>query len=62
MSYSKFFQGMAIGLTAFTLLWENYFLLKQKGERNTIEDSWNNVGKYLNQAIKEYEENITEKA
>ena len=61
MSYSKFFQGVAIGMTAFTLLWENYFCLKQKDDRNNIEDSWNNVGKYLSKAIKDYEKNTIQK-
>lgn len=62
MSYSKFFQGIAIGMTAFTLLWENYFILKQKNNGNGIEESWNNVGKLLNKAVKDYEKEIAKNA
>lgn len=62
MSYSKLFQGLAIGMTAFTLLWENCFILKQKENKSGIEESWNNVGKFLNKAIKDYEKNVSKEA
>lgn len=61
MLFSRVFQGFAIGMTAFSLLWENYFILKQKENKSSIEDSWNNVGKILNKAVQDYEKNVAEK-
>ncbi len=61
MSYSKFFQGIAIGMAAFALFWLYDSLLRQNENKDNISESWNNVGKYLTKAVKDYEKNMQEK-
>ena len=58
MSYSKFFQGIMLGLTAFSLFLNFEFLEKKSETKESVSESWNNVGKYLSKAINDYKKTI----
>lgn len=58
MSYSKFFQSLMLGFTAFAMFWNYELSDKQKNKEDSVSESWNNVGKYLNKAVNDYAQTL----
>lgn len=55
MSYSKFLQGFLLGFAVFSVFWDYLLSNKTAEVRGTIPEAWDNVGKSISKAIKDYE-------
>ena len=56
MLNNKFFQGMLVGFAIFAVFL-NCGFYKNTNNKDETAKYWNNVGKYLKKAIKNYEQN-----
>ena len=56
MLFYKFFKGVAVGMSAFTLLWNYSALSSLDTKKDGVSESWKNVGKSLRKAMYDYEQ------
>lgn len=47
-----------LGFTAFAMFWNYELSDRQKNKDDSVSESWNNVGKYLNKAVNDYAQTL----